>query len=102
MAYRSSLRGEVPDWHWLAHRTAEEITGVGIRLLLEHTAQMIDPLNHVVTVVERNGQAEQLRYDRLVIATVIGIPFIVRSISRFVPKTVTPARLDGAPKGKSS
>ena len=30
---------------------------------------MIDPLNHVVTVVERNGQAEQLRYDRLVIAT---------------------------------
>ena len=63
------LSGEVPDWHWLAHRTAEEITGVGIRLLLEHTAQMIDPLNHVVTVVERNGQAEQLRYDRLVIAT---------------------------------
>ena len=63
------LSGEVPDWHWLAHRTAEEITGVGVRLLLEHTAQMIDPLNHVVTVVERNGQAEQLRYDRLVIAT---------------------------------
>ena len=69
MAYRSSLRGEVPDWHLLAHRTAEEITGVGVRLLPEHTAQTIDPLNHVVTVVERDGQAEQLRYDRLVIAT---------------------------------
>jgi len=34
-----------------------------------------------------------------VLPTVIGIPFIVRSISRFAPKTVMPARLDGAPKG---
>ena len=57
------LSGEVPDWHGLAHRTAEEITGVGVRLPLEHTAQTIDPLNHVVTVAERNGQAEQVRYD---------------------------------------
>ncbi len=63
------LSGEVPDWHWLAHRTAEEITGVGVRLWLEHTAQAIDPLNHVVTVVDQDGQAEQLFYDRLVIAT---------------------------------
>ena len=37
-----------------------------------------------------------------VLPTVIGIPFIVRSITRFAPKTVSPARLDGAPKGKSS
>jgi hypothetical protein len=37
-----------------------------------------------------------------VLPTVIGIPFIVRSISRFAPKTVSPARLDGAPKGKCS
>jgi hypothetical protein len=35
-----------------------------------------------------------------VLPTVIGIPFIVRSISRFAPRTVTPARLDGAPKGR--
>ncbi len=35
-----------------------------------------------------------------VLPTVIGIPFIVRSISRFVPRTVTPARLDGAQKGR--
>jgi hypothetical protein len=34
-----------------------------------------------------------------VLPTVIGIPFIARSISRFAPKTVMPARLDGAPKG---
>lgn len=35
-----------------------------------------------------------------VLPTVIGIPFIVRSISRFAPKTVPPAQLDGAPKGR--
>ena len=23
------LSGEVPDWHWLAHRTAEDITRAG-------------------------------------------------------------------------
>jgi hypothetical protein len=28
------LSGEVPDWHWLAHRTAEDITREGIHLLL--------------------------------------------------------------------
>ncbi len=33
------LSGEVPDWHGLAYRTAEEITGVGVRLRLEHTAK---------------------------------------------------------------
>jgi hypothetical protein len=36
-----------------------------------------------------------------VLPTVIGIPFIVRSISHFAPKTVTPARLHGAPKGRT-
>jgi hypothetical protein len=30
--------------------------------------------------------------------TVIGIPFIVRSISRFAPKTLTPEQLDGVAK----
>src|SRR6266487_1964464 len=63
------LSGEVPDWHWLAHRTAEDITGVGVHLLLDHTAQVIDPVDHVVTVVAHGRQADWLRYDRLVIAT---------------------------------
>jgi NADPH-dependent 2,4-dienoyl-CoA reductase/sulfur reductase-like enzyme len=63
------LSGEVPDWHWLAHRTAEDITREGIHLLLDHTAQTIDPANHMVTVVGRDGQAHELAYDRLVIAT---------------------------------
>jgi hypothetical protein len=33
------LSGEVSDWHHLAHRTAEEIEGEGIQLLLDHTAK---------------------------------------------------------------
>ena len=33
------LSGEVADFHQLAHRTREEITGAGIDLLLDHTAQ---------------------------------------------------------------
>src|SRR6059058_2236364 len=63
------LSGETPDWHWLAHRTTEDITREGIHLLLEHTAQAIDPASHLVTVVDRSGQAHELAYDRLVIAT---------------------------------
>src|SRR5690242_9787479 len=53
------LSGEVPDWHWLAHRTAEDITREGIHLLLDSTAQSIDPANHVVTVVDRDGLARE-------------------------------------------
>ncbi len=36
------LSGEVPEWHALAHRTAEDITREGIDPLLDHTAQTID------------------------------------------------------------
>src|SRR5438270_4162770 len=63
------LSGEVPDWHWLAHRTVEDITHEGIHLLLDTTAQAIDPASHLVTVADRDGQARELGYDRLVIAT---------------------------------
>ncbi len=63
------LSGEVPDWHWLAHRTAEDITREGIHLLLDTMAQAIDPANHLVTVADKGGQARELGYDRLVIAT---------------------------------
>jgi NADPH-dependent 2,4-dienoyl-CoA reductase/sulfur reductase-like enzyme len=62
------LSGEVPDWHWLAHRTAEDITREGIHLLLDTTAQTIDPANHLVTVADKGGQVRELAYDRLVIA----------------------------------
>ncbi len=63
------LSGEVPDWHWLAHRTAEDITREGIHLLLDSTAQAIDPTNHVVTILAEDGKPRKLAYDRLVIAT---------------------------------
>ena len=42
------LSGEVPDWHTLAHRTAEDIAHEGIHLLLDSTAQAIDSVNHGV------------------------------------------------------
>jgi NADPH-dependent 2,4-dienoyl-CoA reductase/sulfur reductase-like enzyme len=63
------LSSEVPDWHRLAHRTKEEITGKGIHLLLDHTAKSIDAANQAVTVTNSNGQVNRLRYDRLIIAT---------------------------------
>ncbi len=63
------LSGEVPDWHWLAHRTAEDIAREGIHLLLDSTAQAIDPANHLVTIRDEAGKTRQLPYDRLVIAT---------------------------------
>lgn len=63
------LGGEIADWHDLAHRKAEEIEAQGVHLLLEHTAQAIDPAGKTVTVVDKAGQSRQIPYDRLVIAT---------------------------------
>ena len=37
------LSGEVSDWKNLAHRTQEEITRLGIKLLVNHTATSINP-----------------------------------------------------------
>ena len=63
------LSGEVPDYHQLAHRTREEITEAGIDLLLDHTAQAIDPSTHQVMVVDWAEQVHSLSYDRLILAT---------------------------------
>jgi NADPH-dependent 2,4-dienoyl-CoA reductase/sulfur reductase-like enzyme len=63
------LSGEVPDYHQLAHRTQEEITGAGIHLLLDHTAQAIDPEAHSVTIKDSAEQVQQISYDRLILAT---------------------------------
>ncbi len=63
------LSGEVPDWRNLAHRTAEEITQTGINLLLNHTAQTIDPAKKSVLVVDQLRQVQWLVYDKLVVAT---------------------------------
>jgi NADPH-dependent 2,4-dienoyl-CoA reductase/sulfur reductase-like enzyme len=63
------LSGEVSDWRSLAHRTVEEIEREGIRLLLNHTATMINPAKKMVEVKETGGPKQTLSYDRLVIAT---------------------------------
>src|SRR5258706_13106349 len=63
------LSGEGPDWPLLAHRTVEEISREGIDLVLDTVAQTIDPVNHTVSVTNKEGQAYELGYDRLVIAT---------------------------------
>ncbi|GCE25111.1 putative pyridine nucleotide-disulphide oxidoreductase [Dictyobacter alpinus] len=63
------LSGEVTDWRTLAHRSAEDITQQGIRLLINHTATAIDPERHIVTVLNQQQQCVDLPYDRVVIAT---------------------------------
>jgi NADPH-dependent 2,4-dienoyl-CoA reductase/sulfur reductase-like enzyme len=62
------LSGDVADWRDLAHRTTSDLEQAGIRLLLDHTAQAIDPSVKEVTVTSQHGE-RQLGYDRLVIAT---------------------------------
>jgi len=63
------LSGEIADWRDLAHRKAEDIAGQGIHLLLEHTAQAINPTGKTVTVVDGTGHSRQIPYDKLVIGT---------------------------------
>src|SRR5215218_10646045 len=62
------LSGDVPDWRDLAHRTTTDLEDAGIELLLDHTAQVIDPAGRQVTVTSERGE-RQLGYDRLVIGT---------------------------------
>ena len=63
------LSGEVADSQQLAHRTQEEIISAGIELLLNHTAQAIDPVERRVTVINKAEQKQHIAYDRLVLAT---------------------------------
>ncbi|HWE61879.1 MAG TPA: FAD-dependent oxidoreductase [Chloroflexota bacterium] len=63
------LSGEVPDWRLLAHRTTAEIEGQGINLLLNLTAQRIEPVSKNVIAVDPDGTPQAFAYDRLVIAT---------------------------------
>jgi NADPH-dependent 2,4-dienoyl-CoA reductase/sulfur reductase-like enzyme len=63
------LSGDVPDWRDLAHRTRADLEAAGQELLLDHTAQAIDPVAKQVTVTDPGGADHQLSYDRLVIGT---------------------------------
>jgi NADPH-dependent 2,4-dienoyl-CoA reductase/sulfur reductase-like enzyme len=63
------LSGDVPDWRDLAHRTAADLEAAGLQLLMDHTAQAIDPVAKQVRVTDAAGADRQLGYDQLVIAT---------------------------------
>jgi NADPH-dependent 2,4-dienoyl-CoA reductase/sulfur reductase-like enzyme len=63
------LSGEVPDWHALAHRTIDELEESGTELLLEHTAERIDPGSQSVSVRGADNRERWHRYDSLIVAT---------------------------------
>ena len=63
------LSGDVADWRLLAHRTSADLEAAGLELLVDHTAQAIDPTARQVTVTDPAGADRALGYDRLVIAT---------------------------------
>jgi NADPH-dependent 2,4-dienoyl-CoA reductase/sulfur reductase-like enzyme len=63
------LSGDVPDWRSLAHRTTTDLEQAGLRLLLDHTAQAIDPATKQVSVTDPAGADRQLGYDTLIVAT---------------------------------
>jgi NADPH-dependent 2,4-dienoyl-CoA reductase/sulfur reductase-like enzyme len=63
------LSGEVSDWHNLAHRTAEDISKKDIELLLNHTAESINPDTRQVTLRDPQGEVRLRAYDELIIGT---------------------------------
>ncbi|MDA8284952.1 MAG: FAD-dependent oxidoreductase [Actinomycetota bacterium] len=63
------ISGKVPDWHSLAHRSQGDLEAAGLQLLLEHTAQRIDPAARILTVTDHRGTEQTLTYDTLIVAT---------------------------------
>ncbi len=63
------LSGETPDWRDLAHRTRADIEEHGVRLLLDHRAERIDPDRRQVEVSAPGGRTVTLGYDQLVVGT---------------------------------
>ena len=63
------LSGEVKDWKTLAHRTTADIEKEGIRLMLNHTANAIDPDKKQVRLLTKSGNSRALEYDWLLIGT---------------------------------
>jgi NADPH-dependent 2,4-dienoyl-CoA reductase/sulfur reductase-like enzyme len=63
------VSGEVPDWRDLAHRPIEELEVTGMRLLLDHRAELIELADRRVRYTGPDGHEGAIGYDRLVIAT---------------------------------
>jgi NADPH-dependent 2,4-dienoyl-CoA reductase/sulfur reductase-like enzyme len=60
---------EVTDWRSLAHRSAQDIAGRGIELLLDHLALKLEPSSKQVRVRSNGREERALQYDTLVLAT---------------------------------
>jgi NADPH-dependent 2,4-dienoyl-CoA reductase/sulfur reductase-like enzyme len=63
------LSGEVTDWHTLAHHSTAEFEQQGIRLLLNQQAEAINHQKKTVRIVSNEQQAQEIGYDKLLIAT---------------------------------
>ncbi len=63
------LSKEVARIDDLAHRKAGDIRALGIELLLEHTAERVDPNGQRVFTRDRAGTVSDHTYDKLVIGT---------------------------------
>ena len=76
------------DWRTLAHANYDP-EQAGLRLLLDHTAQAIDPATKQVTVTDRaDGRERTLAYDRLVVATGAGAKLASSQPSRWASAMV--------------
>jgi len=65
--YYLSREVELPED--LAHRKTTDIENAGIRLLLGHRAEGVDPASRTVSVRDEQGQTKPLEYDRLILGT---------------------------------
>lgn len=63
------ISGETEDWRSLAHRRLDELTGAGLKLVMDTSAETIDPAAHKVAVRNADGSTRSLGYDRLIVAT---------------------------------
>lgn len=63
------ISGEVPDWRYLAHRTAADLERAGLQLQLGHRVAVIDPAAHTVTANGPGGDTTTIGYDRLIVGT---------------------------------
>lgn len=63
------ISGKVPDWRQLAHRTLADLESSGMNVVPWSTAVSIDTERRRVGVRDRDGQASELAYDELIVAT---------------------------------
>lgn len=63
------LSGEVEDWRTLAHRTTDDITKLGISLLLDHRVERIDPTRKEALIRNVSGKELLSPFDVVIIAT---------------------------------